>query len=146
MSRIFAEIGDETYIVESRTLWGIKKKEKMASDIDPCHHSQWLEWNKAQEGSTSINDERVVEYKTKQVRKSFGLFGKRPLSDTEPEGWTREMSRFVKGSPDSETLLSLVVRFEKRFPQMTNRVGQGFFEIVRGDILSVPSHNDRLWL
>ena len=85
----------------------------------------------------------MEEYQTEQVWKSFDIFSERPLSSEEPEGWIGNISRFVEGSnPDYETLLSLVIRFEKQFPQMKNGVGLGFFETVRGDIQLVPSNND----
>ena len=87
----------------------------------------------------------MEEYQTEQVWKSFDIFSERPSSSEEPEGWMGNMSRFVEGSnPDCETLLSLVVRFEKQFPQMKNGVGLGFFETVRGDIQLVPSNNDMM--
>ena len=115
-----------------------------ASDIDARLHSEWRKWWETEKDPASTNKARMEEHQMEQVRKSFGFFSERPLSSKEPEGWTNDMSRFAERStPDSETLLSFVVRFEKRFPEMINRVGQDWFETVRGDIQVVPSNNDK---
>ena len=145
MSRIYAEIGHEIYIVEvkSSKLWRkprMKKEEMAASDIDARLHSQWLEWKSVQKNFESINEGRVAEYQTEKVRKSFK---KRPLSCERPKDWTDSMSYFVeRRNNSSETLESLIIQFEICFPQMTNRVGIDLFRVLRGDIEPVSSNDD----
>lgn len=71
----------------------------------------------------------------KQVWSFFDIFNKRFLSSQELESWIEDMSRFVKRStPNSKTLLSLVVHFENQFPQMIDRVEHDWFERIKKDI------------
>lgn len=104
------------------------------------------EWRGKRRNPESSNNARVEEYQREQVGKSFSILSKRPSSSKEPEGWTDHMTCFVEESdPDSETLGSFIKRFEDQFPRMRNRVGQGWFECVRGDLQVVASNNNELW-
>jgi len=120
----------------------MKIKEMDASDIESRIHSQWHEWRKTEQDPTSTNKARVAKYQEEKVWKSFSILGKRPSSSEQPEDWTEDMSDFVRQSGiDSESLVSLIARFEIRYPQMTNRVRQAFFEFERGDVHLVSDNN-----
>ncbi len=132
-------MGGETYLVEvqSPALWGrrIKIIEMDASDIEDRIHSQWREWWDTQEKSTSIDDARVLKYQEEEVRNTFGIFGKRPSSYRRPEDWTEDMSKFVRESViGPESLVSLIARFDIKYPKMKNCVGIALFNFERGDV------------
>jgi len=134
--------------VESSPCWWkcqTKLKEMYASDIEHRIHRHWSEWRNSQKDPTSINEARVVKYQEEKVRRSFRIFGKRTSSSELPEGWTDRMTDFVRQSDiEFEDIVSLIARFEKRFPQMINRVGRAYFECLRGNVQCV-SDNDVLF-
>ncbi|KAL2048931.1 hypothetical protein ABVK25_010784 [Lepraria finkii] len=61
MFKVFAEIGDGTYVVERKRRWGrrAKREEMAASDIDAGLHNEWRKWWKTEKDSESTNNARV---------------------------------------------------------------------------------------
>ena len=142
MRSVFAKTADGVYIVQTKSRFRIRTKwEEIAEfDMDDGLIEQWRVWSIAEVNSTSINDERVKEYRNKQVDMAFSL------SSKEPEGWTDTMTSFVQESdPDSESLRSLIRRFGNRFPRMRGLVGSGWFEHIRQDCREVYLIGEELW-
>ena len=133
MSRIVAKMGDDMYIVEESGSFRrrSKIKEVAGCDISSDLINNWSEWEKTQENLKSINEDRVKQYKKERVKKSFRILRARTWSSKEPEGWTQNMTNFVRESNPDENLVDLVVRFEERFPLMKDSVGKGWFDSLR---------------